>query len=250
MPKLFNPSTNDTCFFCGAQALFVSVNSKQLRCLEKVTQCPGFINKAEESRQRKMTAEQRRSHMKKMSEKGHAVLKELHRDNNWVATKGSKISASIKDRGGHSGTNNPMCGKSHSTETKQKLSEKANKRNSACYINATETKISRGIAIPKEQKKHWELYKEQVLNHTYKSWKHHQDKINPCGLERGKEYELDHKFSITEGFKQGVNPIIIGHLANLELIPKSANRSKRIQCSITLEDLQQEYNRWNAQNNC
>jgi len=239
MPKLTTVNANDTCFLCGGQAFYISYNSKKMRCVEKITQCPGFVKKAEASRQRNMTAEERRSHMKKMSERGNSVLKELHTDSDWVAEKGSKISAAVKSRGGHSGINNPMYGKRHSIDTKQKLSERANKRDPVCYAEATETKISRGIAIPKEQKTDWELYREQVLNHTYKSWQHHQDKINPLGLERGSEYELDHKFSITEGFKQGVDPAVIGHFSNLELIPKSVNRSKRIGCSITLEDLLQ-----------
>lgn len=237
MPKLTTVNTNNTCFLCGGQAFYISYNSKKMRCVEKITQCPGFVKKAEASRQRNMTAEERRSHMKTMSERGNSVLKELHTDSDWVAEKGSKISAAVKSRGGHSGINNPMYGKSHSIDTKQKLSERANKRNPACYTEATETKIARGIAIPKEQKTDWELYREQVFNHTYKSWQHHQDKINPLGLERGREYELDHKFSITEGFKQGVDPAVIGHFSNLELIPKSVNRSKRIRCSITLEEL-------------
>ena len=56
-------------------------------------------------------------------------------------------------------------------------------------------------------------------------------------LERGADYELDHKFSITEGFKQNVSPEIIGHYANLELLPKFDNRSKRIRCSIALTEL-------------
>ena len=64
MPKLFNPTTNDTCFFCGAQALFVSFNSKQFRCVEKITQCPGFVKKAEESRQKNITTEQRKKQAK------------------------------------------------------------------------------------------------------------------------------------------------------------------------------------------
>lgn len=242
MPKLTTVNANNTCFLCGSQAFYISYNSKKMRCVEKITQCPGFVKKAEASRQNNMTAEERRSHMKKMSDRGNATLKELHTNSDWVAEKGSKISKAVKSRGGHSGINNPMYSKSHSIDTKQKLSERAIERNPACYANATKTKIARGIAIPKEQKTDWELYREQVLNHTYKSWQHHQDKINPLGLERGSEYELDHKFSITEGFKQGVNPAVIGHFSNLELIPKSVNRSKRIRCSITLEELLQLQN--------
>ena len=237
MPKLTTLDVNNTCYLCGCQAHFISVNSKKFRCVEKITQCPGFVKKAEESRQKNMPLDQRRAHMKNMSQKGNAVLKYLHDNKEWLAEKSQKISQSVKRRGGHSGTKNPMFGKKHSTKSLELLSIRANNRNMECYARATKTKIANGIAIPKEQKTEWELYKEQVLNYTYKSWQHHEDKINPLGLPRGPEYELDHKFSIAEGFKQNVRAHIIGHYTNLELLPKSINRSKRMKCSITLEEL-------------
>lgn len=242
MPKLVDHN-NYICHLCGSQAFFVSFNLKKYRCVEKITQCPGFVKKAEESRQKNMTLKERQDHMKKMSQKGNETLKMLHNNYEWVSNKGKKISESVKKRGGHSGKNNPMYGKFHNQETKKKLSEKANKRDLRCYDKATETKISKGIAIAKDLKSEWEVYKEQVNNYTYKSWKYHQDKINPFKLKRGKEYELDHKFSITEGFKQNIKPEIIGHYSNLELIPKFKNRSKRINCSITVEDLIKGYTR-------
>jgi len=237
MPKLTNITHNDTCLLCGGQAQWISINSRQLRCTEKITQCPGFVKKAQATRDANTTLEERKAHMKNMSNRGNAILKDLHTNGVWLAEKSNKIANAVKNRGGHSGTNNPMYGKSHSADAKQKLSKKANKRDPACYLTATNTKISQGIAIPKEQKTKWDLYREQVLNHTYRSWQHHQNKINPLGLERGREFELDHKFSITEGFKQGVDAAIIGHFVNLELLPKLVNRSKRIRCSITLEEL-------------
>jgi hypothetical protein len=237
MPKLATTDINNTCYLCGCQAHYMSYNSKKMRCVEKITQCPGFVRKAEASRQKNMSKEQRCAHMKKMSDKGNAVLKELHTDQTWLANKSNRISESVRQRGGHAGESNPMFGKSHDIETKQILSKRAKSRNPNCYLDATKTKIARGLSIPKEQKTEWALYREQVFNYTYKSWKHHQNKINPLGLERGSKYELDHKFSITEGFKQGVDPAVIGHFSNLELISKSENRSKRIRCSITLEEL-------------
>jgi hypothetical protein len=237
MPKLAIVNVNDTCYLCGCQAFYISYNSKKMRCVEKITQCPGFIKKAQASRDNNTTPAQRRAHMKQMSEKGHAVLKTKQADQTWVAAKGNKISKAIANRGGHSGKNNPMYNKTHSSSTKQKQSEKAINRNPTCYMAATDTKIKKGIAIPKELKTEWDLYREQVFNYTYRSWKHHQNKINPQNLERGSKFELDHKFSITEGFKQNVAPEIIGHYVNLELLPKFDNRSKRISCSITLEEL-------------
>ena len=81
MPKINN--TDYTCFLCGSQANYISFNSKKYRCVDKITQCPGFISKAEAGRQKSITPEQRKSHMKLMSTNGNAKLKELHKDFNW-----------------------------------------------------------------------------------------------------------------------------------------------------------------------
>lgn len=50
-------------------------------------------------------------------------------------------------------------------------------------------------------------------------------------------YQLDHKFSVCEGFKQGVDPHIIANINNLEFIPWEENIKKLDKCSITLEEL-------------
>jgi len=238
MPKI-TTTINNTCFYCGSQALYISYNSKKFRCVEKISQCPTISKKQEKARQQNISVEKRLNHMKIMSKKGHSKLRELHKDKKWVSNKSNKISTAIKKRGGHIGQNNPMYGKKHSDTSIQKLSTKAKNRNPLSYLRATNTKINKGIAIPKEQKTSWDLYKEQVNNYTVKSWKYYQHLINPKNLKRGLQYELDHKFSIFEGFRQGISSRIIGHFKNLELIPKNVNRSKRINCSITLKKLQE-----------
>lgn len=50
-------------------------------------------------------------------------------------------------------------------------------------------------------------------------------------------YSLDHKYSISEGFKNNIPPYIIGNIANLEFIPISENSKKNSKCSISLDDL-------------
>jgi len=237
MPKLFNPTPNDTCFLCGCQAHWISFNSKQLRCVEKITQCTSFIKKAQATRDTNTTPEERKAHMKKMSERGNDKLKKLHSDPGWLASKSKKISEAVEKRGGHSGSNNPMFGKKHKNSSKKKQEVKAQSRDPKCYEQATETKIKNGIAVPKHLKTDFELYGEKVDNITYTSWRWHQNKINPTNLPRGTDYELDHKFSKTAGFINNVPPEVIGHYANLELIPKNKNRSKRTKCSITLSKL-------------
>ena len=61
------------------------------------------------------------------------------------------------------------------------------------------------------------------------------DKRGKCGIEGA--YQLDHKFSILEGFKQGIEPEILGSIHNLEFIPWEENISKGSKCSITIEEL-------------
>ena len=92
MPKLTDPTTNDTCFLCGCQAHWISFNSKQMRCVEKITRCIGFVKKAEAARQQNMSKELRRNHMKQMSLGGNKRLAELHTDEQWRRSKGNNIS--------------------------------------------------------------------------------------------------------------------------------------------------------------
>ena len=120
MPKLFNPTPNDTCFYCGCQAYWISVNTKKMRCEERSQRCPAIVKKAQASRDANTTSEKRKAHMKKMSEQGNAELKKLHSDPEWLANKSEKISKAVEKRGGHSGGNNPMFGKKHKNSRKKK----------------------------------------------------------------------------------------------------------------------------------
>ena len=47
----------------------------------------------------------------------------------------------------------------------------------------------------------------------------------------------DHKYSVLQGFKDGILPCIIGNQCNLELIHWKDNIKKLDKCSITKEDL-------------
>lgn len=60
-----------------------------------------------------------------------------------------------------------------------------------------------------------------------------------CGVEGA--YQLDHKFSVFEGFKQGIEPEIIGNINNLEFIPWEENLNKGVKCSITENELRDIY---------
>lgn len=189
MPKIY---TNNTCFLCGSQANFISFNSKKFRCVEKITQCPGFISKAELSRQKNISKTDRINHMKLMSKNGNAILEKLHNDKEWRNIKSKNISIG---------------------------------------------KVKNGTAISPELKTEWKLYENEVDRHTRDSWIYNQDKINPTNLIRGKEFELDHKYSKCQGFQNKIPPEIIGHYSNLCMIDRSTNRKKYSKCSITIEEL-------------
>jgi predicted nucleic acid-binding Zn ribbon protein len=49
----------------------------------------------------------------------------------------------------------------------------------------------------------------------------------------------DHKFSVKEGFRRLINPLLIAHPANCELIINKENQSKCDSCSVTIEELLQ-----------
>lgn len=61
------------------------------------------------------------------------------------------------------------------------------------------------------------------------------NKRGKCGVKGA--YQLDHKYSILEGFKNGIEPEIIGNIYNLEFIPWEENIKKGSKCSITLLEL-------------
>jgi len=57
------------------------------------------------------------------------------------------------------------------------------------------------------------------------------------------EYHLDHKFSVAEGFRQGLPPEVIGNIVNLEFLPARENMSKHADCSISKDQLLSEIER-------
>ena len=59
--------------------------------------------------------------------------------------------------------------------------------------------------------------------------------------KRSREWHLDHKFSICEGFKQNIPPYIIGSYYNLEILNGIENMRKQDRCSITKEELFEKY---------
>jgi len=84
----------------------------------------------------------------------------------------------------------------------------------------------------------YQKYSIKVYKITHNNLKLFKNKIQNLHLRGWKYgYDLDHRFSIYDGFNQNIDPEIIGHYKNLEIIKASKNRSKNKKSSITLNEL-------------
>lgn len=97
--------------------------------------------------------------------------------------------------------------------------------------------------LPREQRDARRQYYDAVAYHTNENWVNHFERINPTRIERGPQHHLDHIYSRAEGYKNGVDPQIIGHWTNLRILPLKSNSAKRDRCDKTLEQLIEDYQR-------
>lgn len=62
------------------------------------------------------------------------------------------------------------------------------------------------------------------------------------GIEgRSNELHIDHIYSIKQGYMDGVDPEIIGHITNLRMLSGSKNSAKKSRCDKTLKQLYEDY---------
>ena len=89
-------------------------------------------------------------------------------------------------------------------------------------------------------------YNRNVYKETNITLKKFSSKIKNIKL-RGKKYgyELDHKYSIYDGFENNVDPKIIANWRNLQIMTIQKNRKKNKNSSITLEELLEEVKKEN-----
>ncbi|PCI28137.1 hypothetical protein COB55_04475 [Candidatus Wolfebacteria bacterium] len=88
----------------------------------------------------------------------------------------------------------------------------------------------------------WELYKKQVLKFTRRQSIYLLESVEKRGLSGvNGSYQLDHMFTIYEGFKQNICPYIIGNICNLIMLPWEDNISKYVCCSLTKQQLFDRY---------
>ena len=130
-----------------------------------------------------------------------------------------------------------QCSKGHIFNMKW-IAFRSGKRCQECFYDSLRTKCD--IDDLQEYIK----YKKVVMSLTNKTYRKYKHLINPLNYKRGRnhnDYQLDHKFSILEGYKQNIDPKIISSYVNLEIIPTYANTSKQESCSISKEELLEAY---------
>jgi len=94
--------------------------------------------------------------------------------------------------------------------------------------------VTTGRAVPESQIDAFILYKSQVWAETKRNDLTLLENYHKRGQ---KNYHLDHKYSIWQGFVDNTDPAIVGHTKNLEMLPYQENLSKFNKCSISLTEL-------------
>lgn len=62
--------------------------------------------------------------------------------------------------------------------------------------------------------------------------------INPKGLKRGwKANHVDHIYSVSQGFKDSIDPFFIAHPCNLQMLKAKDNKKKNASCGHTVDQL-------------
>jgi len=122
--------------------------------------------------------------------------------------------------------------------------EASNSRKEQLYSDRLLTRIKNGTATDPDLITEKEAYYRIVRLLTAETYRKYKEKINPNNLPHGRGnsgYQLDHKFSISQGFKHDIPPKIMASLVNLEMLPSHINNSKNYKCSITKEKLLEDY---------
>lgn len=86
-----------------------------------------------------------------------------------------------------------------------------------------------------ENKEDYFLFVRALTEKNYNIFKY---VINPKNLKRGwRNNHVDHMYSISEGYKNRVNPFEIAHPCNLQMLKAKENKKKNKKCTHSLEEL-------------
>lgn len=129
----------------------------------------------------------------------------------------------------------PMKGKTHNEEAKKKISE-ASLRNAE---NVRKKHEAAGRWIPKEHLSEIERFRQEVwkltnrIVHLIDGYDESKRGLNSLTEDN---YQVDHRYSITQGYLDGLTPEQLSHLKNLRFISWRDNAKKSERCDFTLEE--------------
>lgn len=125
---------------------------------------------------------------------------------------------------------------SYNKFSKKEIREQQNKR----LLTMVERNIITDIS-ERELKYHYSREVWRFTNTQNIKSLENYDKRGVINIEGS--YQLDHMYSIHQGFKDNIPPWIIGNIVNLVMIPSRENSSKRQKCSITKKELINKFDR-------
>ena len=105
--------------------------------------------------------------------------------------------------------------------------------NSKIKNKVIKTMVERGLAIPRNKRNNFKLYKQLVFNISNTNYHKYYTMINPRNLPRGRDYHLDHIFSIKDGFTHNIAPWALAHPTNLRVIDGRLNESKNSKSDVS-----------------
>jgi hypothetical protein len=104
-------------------------------------------------------------------------------------------------------------------------------------IKGNLTKAERGLILNPNIRNEFYRYKSIVLYITEKSRKYITEgyKTGLAGMPGA--YHIDHIYSIMNGYKNNVSPLVIGGISNLQMLPWKENLSKHSRSLMSIEEL-------------
>lgn len=136
------------------------------------------------------------------------------------------------------------CHVSCAEETKEKIKKSKLTKDESDLNSWERARIVNEISgrwLPLDQWSDFKIYSTKVWKITNTQNLNILENFDKRGRTK-EDYQLDHKYSIFQGFKDKISEEIIGHICNLEMILGPMNSSKNIKCSITKEELYNSYN--------
>jgi len=112
-----------------------------------------------------------------------------------------------------------------------------------CKESCNIYRISENHLISRQHFDRYNLYRSKVYKHTRMSYNLYRNFINPHNKKRGRnKYHLDHIYSIKDGFRNDIEPHIIGAPINLRMLKEYDNINKSDNSEISSDVLLEKYN--------